>query len=124
MKLFFLPNNLEKLFLCPNFASTQNVCLAMSCRYDHILNDYQRNVRAVVSQNGVLEEVNGNYPYGGLLGAPATGVQARKYGGKELDRENGLDWYDSQARMYDPLIGRTPTQDPMYLLHFVCEFRS
>ena len=50
---------------------------------------------------------------GGITGAPATVVQARKYGGKELDRENGLDWYDSQARMYDPLIGRTPTMDPM-----------
>lgn len=50
---------------------------------------------------------------GGLLGAPATGVQARKYGGKELDRENGLDWLDSQARMYDFIIGRTPTMDPM-----------
>ena len=57
----------------------------MSCRYDYILNDYQGNVRAVISQNGVLEEVNAYYPYGGLLGAPATGVQARKYGGKELD---------------------------------------
>ena len=76
----------------------------MSCRYDYILNDYQGNVRAVISQNGVLEEVNAYYPYGGLLGAPATGVQARKYGGKELDRENGLDWYDFEARMYDPML--------------------
>ena len=62
----------------------------MPCRYDYILNDYQGNVRAVISQSGVLEEVNAYYPYGGLLGAPATSVQARKYGGKELDRENGL----------------------------------
>ncbi len=76
----------------------------MLCRYDYILNDYQRNVRAVISQNGVLEEVNGYYPYGGLLGAPATGVQARKYGGKELDRENGLDWLDFEARHYDPML--------------------
>ena len=40
------------------------------------------------------------------------GVQPYKYGGKELDRQAGLDWYDSQARMYDPLLGRTPTMDP------------
>ena len=41
------------------------------------------------------------------------GNQPYKYSTKELDRENGLDWYDSKARMYDPTIGRTPTQDPM-----------
>ncbi|MBQ9467253.1 MAG: hypothetical protein IJU62_09790 [Muribaculaceae bacterium] len=41
----------------------------------------------------------------------ATGVQPRKYGGKELDRMNGLDWVDNEARMYDPLIGSTPTMD-------------
>ena len=85
---------------------------ADSC-YHYRIADYQGNVRAVISQNGVLEEVNGYYPYGGLLGAPATGVQPLKYGGKELDRENGLDWLDSQARMYDFIIGRTPTMDPM-----------
>jgi RHS repeat-associated protein len=50
-------------------------------------------------------------PYGGLMGAAGSGVQPRKYGGKELDRENGLDWYDSQARHYDPTAGRTPTMD-------------
>ena len=42
-----------------------------------------------------------------------AGVQPYKYGTKELDRQNGLDWYDSQARMYDPLLGRTPTMDPL-----------
>ena len=39
--------------------------------------------------------------------------QLSQYGGKELDRENGLDWLDSHARMYDFIIGRTPTMDPM-----------
>ena len=48
---------------------------------------------------------------GGTVGNP--GVQPYKYGTKEFDRQNGLDWYDSQARMYDPLLGRTPTMDPL-----------
>ena len=51
---------------------------ADSC-YHYRIADYQGNVRAVIGAGGALEEVNGYYPYGGLLGAPATGVQARGY---------------------------------------------
>ena len=44
--------------------------------------------------------------------APIMAIKSSsKHGGKELDRENGLDWYDSQARHYDPTAGRTPTMD-------------
>lgn len=81
--------------------------------YYYYIKDYQGNVRAVIDQNGVLKEVNNYYPYGGLMGVASTGVQPNKYGGKELDRENGIDWYDSQARMIDPMIGRTTTIDPL-----------
>lgn len=35
------------------------------------------------------------------------------YRGGRLDREAGLDLYDSRARQLDPLLGRTTTQDPM-----------
>lgn len=81
-------------------------------RYHYYIKDYQGNVRAVIDEAGRLEEVNNYYPYGGLMGAAGSGVQSRKYGGKELDRENGLDWYDSQARHY-PTITRFITMDPM-----------
>ena len=84
--------------------------------YYHV-KDYQGNVRAVIDHIGVLQEVNNYYPYGSLMGGGSVGnnasVQPYKYGTKELDRQNGLDWYDSQARMYDPLIARTPTVDPL-----------
>lgn len=83
----------------------------------YYVKDYQGNVRAVISHAGTLKEVNNYYPYGGLMGGGTLGsnasVQPYKYGGKELDRQNGLDWYDSQARMYDPLLGRTPAMDPL-----------
>ena len=82
----------------------------------YYIKDYQGNVRAVIDGQGALEEVNNYYPYGALLGGGTLGgnqgVQPYKYGTKELDRQNGLDWYDSQARMYDPVLGRTPTIDP------------
>lgn len=77
----------------------------------HII-DYQGSIRAVIDENGTLEEINHYYPYGGLMGASTMGVQPHKYGAKELDRENGLDLYDSQARHYDPIIPRTTTMDP------------
>ena len=78
------------------------------------IKDYQGNVRVVLNQANQPVEVNSYYPYGGLMAATTTeGTQPYKYGTKELDRENGLDWYDSKARMCDPTIGRTPTQDPM-----------
>ena len=78
------------------------------------IKDYQGNVRVVLNQANQPVEVNSYYPYGGLMAATTTeGTQPYKYSTKELDRENGLDWYDSKARMYDPTIGRTPTQDPM-----------
>ena len=78
------------------------------------IKDYQGNVRVVLNQANQPVEVNSYYPYGGLMAATTTeGTQPYKYSAKELDRENGLDWYDSKARMYDPTIGRTPTQDPM-----------
>ena len=81
--------------------------------YHFNITDYQGNIRAVIREDGILEETSSYYPYGGLMGSGSMGVQPYKYGGKELDRENSLDLYDSHARMYDPIIGRTTTIDPL-----------
>ncbi len=75
------------------------------------LKDYQGNVRTVLNQNGTVVERNSYYPYGGLIDANESTFQPYKYGSKELDRENGLDLYDSQARWYDPMLPGTTTQD-------------
>ncbi|MDO4200498.1 MAG: RHS repeat-associated core domain-containing protein, partial [Clostridia bacterium] len=81
--------------------------------YFFYVKDNRGDVRVVLDQNNQPVELNSYYPYGSLMAATtAEGVQSRKYGTKELDRENGLDWYDSQARMYDPMIGRTTSLDP------------
>ncbi len=84
--------------------------------YYHI-KDYQGNVRAVIDQLGTLKEVNNYYPYGALMGGGTVGnnvsIQPYKYGTKELDRQNGLDWYDFEARQHDPLVPRFTTMDPM-----------
>ena len=79
--------------------------------------DYQGNVRAVIGHAGNLLEVNNYYPYGALMGGGTVGsnasVQPYKYGTKELDRQNGLDLYDFEARLHDPLLPRFTTMDPM-----------
>ena len=78
----------------------------------YYIKDYQGNVRCVVRHDGTLVESSEYYPYGGLFAATAS-AQPYKYGAKELDRTHGLDLYDSEARWYDSLIGRTSTMDPL-----------
>jgi len=74
--------------------------------------DLRGNV-AVIELNGALKEINNYYPYGGLMGGAVTGIQPDKYSGKELDRENGIDWYDFEARYQDPMLPMFTTQDPL-----------
>ena len=82
--------------------------------YYFYIKDYQGNIRVVLNQSNQPIELNSYYPYGALMAATTTeGTQPYKYGTKELDRENGLDLYDSQARWYAPQTGRTPTMDPL-----------
>jgi len=82
--------------------------------YHYQVKDYRGDVRAVVTQNGMLEETNSYYPYGMLHGISAiASTQPYKYTGKELDRENGLDWHDFEARFQMPSLGRTTTIDPL-----------
>ena len=83
-------------------------------KYHYFIQDHQGNNRVVVDQNGTVEEVNHYYPFGGLMsGSVGNAVQPYKYNGKELDRKNGLDWYDYGARMYDAALGRWHAVDPM-----------
>ena len=68
--------------------------------------DLQTNNRNV-DQNWTFKEVNHYNPFGGLLSSSVSNAaQPYKYNGKELNRKNGLDWYDYGARMYDAALGR------------------
>ena len=81
-------------------------------KYHYYLKDHQGNNRVVINQSGTVEEVNHYYPFGGVF-ASSGNVQPYKYNGKELDRKNGLDWYDYGARHYDAALGRFLTRDPL-----------
>jgi RHS repeat-associated protein len=69
----------------------------------------------VVNKTDAVEQTTHYYPYGGVIGGIAlnSGFQKYKFGGKELDRSYGLDWYDVQARQYDPVVPSWHTIDPL-----------
>lgn len=68
----------------------------------YYLKDHLGNNRVVVSEYGEIEQVNDYYPTGALMASSMGGdTQRFKYNGKELDRVNGLNWYDYGARNYD-----------------------
>lgn len=68
----------------------------------YYLKDHLGNNRVVVSEYGEIEQVNDYYPTGALMASSKGGdTQRFKYNGKELERTNGLNWYDYGARNYD-----------------------
>ena len=82
--------------------------------YHYYLQDHLGNNRMVVNANGEVEQVNHYYAFGGLMSESTGGdTQTYKYNGKELDRINGLDWYDYGARNYDAALGRWHVVDPL-----------
>ena len=104
----------EKGFATPNSNS-----------YDlhYFVKDYLGNVRVVTDAKGNVEQSIDYYPFGSVI-VESTNVEMQPYlyNGKELDRMNGLDWYDYGARMYesdgirwgqmDPLADSTPDVTP------------
>ena len=83
--------------------------------YHYYIKDHLGDNRAVLGENGEVEQVNHYYPFGGLMGESENLVSSQryKYNGKELDRTHGLDWYDYGARMYDPALARWMVPDPL-----------
>ena len=82
--------------------------------YHFYLKDHLGNVRVVFNQDGTVEQVNQYYPFGALFYNTVNDeFQRYKFNGKELDRLLGIDWYDYGARMYDPILCRWNTPDPL-----------
>jgi RHS repeat-associated protein len=81
----------------------------------YYLNDRLGNHRVVMDAAGATVQENNFYPSGASLAERRTdqGVQPYKFGGKELDRTNGLDFYDFEARAYDPVLMRFTRVDPL-----------
>ncbi|MHB2154413.1 RHS repeat-associated core domain-containing protein [Calditrichota bacterium GD2] len=81
------------------------------------LKDHLGNIRVTVDESGVVKGYNDYYPFGlrmpGRSMNTALNYALYKYSSKELDEENGINWYYFGARYYDPEIGRWLSVDPM-----------
>ncbi len=83
--------------------------------YHYYTQDHLGNNRAVVNEDGTLEQIVHYYPFGGIYGNVGLNdsFQRYKYNGKELDRMHGLNLYDYGARQYDPVMAMWTSVDPM-----------
>ncbi len=86
---------------------------------EQYITDHLGNIRAAYqcSTSGlpVLKQSNEYYPYGLLVYRNAFSSSYPNeyyYQCKELDNENGLNWYNFHSRMYDPVLCRWNTPDP------------
>ena len=83
--------------------------------FHYYLQDHLGNNRAVVAEDGTVEQTTEYYPFGGIYGDVSTnpGLQLYKYNGKEFGHFFGLDLYDYGARLYDPALVVWTGVDPL-----------
>lgn len=83
--------------------------------FHYYLQDLLGNNRAVVSEDGTVEQTTEYYPFGGIYGDVSTnpGLQLYKYNGKEFDHSLSLDLYDYGAHLYDPALVVWTGVDPL-----------
>ena len=94
----------------------------VSGKFHAYATDWQGNVRAVVSKQGsgaVAEQATWYYPYGmPTCDSRSAAVNRYKYTGKELIIDHATNLYDYPARLYDPVLGRWLSVDPMQELYY------
>ena len=91
--------------------------------YYYYVKDWQGNVRAVIDEANRRMELNNYYPYGMPMSSTAS-VQPYKYGGKELDRTNGLDMSCRYAYLLRRMRKFVSALDLYYLYHTVNQNRG
>lgn len=75
--------------------------------WNYYITDYLGSTRKVVDSNNNVKETINYYPFGSEMRMDAPSQMATdtwqpyRFTGKELDNQNGLNWYDFGARWYD-----------------------
>lgn len=96
-----------------------------SFQYEYDISDHLGNVRTTFKDDAgspLLLQADAYYPFGAKmpeLGYVASGSDENKYtyNGKELEDENGLNWYHYGLRFYDPILARWWVIDPKDVEH-------
>ncbi|MCK8479024.1 DUF6443 domain-containing protein [Psychroserpens algicola] len=120
---FVYENSVLKLFSHPEgYVEPDGINYQYIYQYkDHLGNirvSY-KNIGTTTSLNLEIQEENNYYPFGlkhkgyNNVVTSTNPAQKYKFGGKELNDELGLDWYDFGARNYDAALGRWMNIDPM-----------
>ncbi|MCH7658174.1 MAG: RHS repeat-associated core domain-containing protein [Bacteroidetes bacterium] len=97
--------------------------------YEYFLKDHLGNTRVSFEvDNGTINTTGEThyYPFGMTLHGLNQPMRRHRdpvksqylYNGKELQQDNGLEWYDYGARFYDAQLGRFHTIDPLTEWHF------
>jgi RHS repeat-associated protein len=85
--------------------------------HHYYLKDHIGNHRIVMNSAGTVVQATNYYPSGTTMAdyprATTPCVQPYKFGGKELDRKDNLNFYDYEASAYDPALMRFTSTNPM-----------
>lgn len=115
-KFQFNTDNQSNLTL--NYIHTDGLLIKMpksaSPNYYYEIADHQGNIRYIAQDGITYANAYEYYPFGGTFNSDQKGVGTSfRYNGKELESDDGVDWYDYSARRYDPALGRFTSIDPL-----------
>ncbi len=83
----------------------------------YYIKDHLGSIRTTVDESGVVVGYDDYYPYGLIMSGRSSNTgnpnADYKFTGYEVDDDLGLNLYNANARLYDPIIGRFMQVDPL-----------
>lgn len=100
-----------------NYLAKKSDYINQTFFYTFYLKDHLGNIRVTIDEDGSVVTADDYYPFGLQMPGRSYNVafsgNQYKFGSKEWDDENNLNWYHFDARRYDPEIARWMVVDPL-----------